>query len=210
VPAAAWGFSEGSGVYTGTAPYTARLVNGAAWTAGKNGAGILFDGKNDYVHMNDDAALDLTSAGTLQAWLMSPTGSLNSSGGLIHKGDSSTLKDESYSLQFYNGNKIRLAVVNASGQKKYLDAPISVSAGQWYSVAATWDASGMKIYINGQAAASNTTVVTARNTTGGVNIGGQTTGGASSTYFKGAIDEAMIHNSALTAEQIAAYYTQTR
>ena len=69
---AAYSFNEGSGAvlndrsgrgHTGT-------LSGATWsTEGRFGGALSFDGVNDWVTVNDSAALDLTTGMTLEAWI---------------------------------------------------------------------------------------------------------------------------------------------
>src|SRR5262249_51718126 len=69
---AAWGFNEGSGTTAHDAANnnnTGTLVNGTAWTTGKNAGALLFDGVDDRVRVNDSNSLDLTTAATFEAWV---------------------------------------------------------------------------------------------------------------------------------------------
>ena len=68
---ASYGFNEGAGT-------TAADVSGngntgtlasATWSTGKSGGGLLFNGTNAWVTVNDVAALDLTTGMTLEAWV---------------------------------------------------------------------------------------------------------------------------------------------
>ena len=68
---AAYSFDEGSG--TTTADLSGRgnagTLNGATWTAGKNGNGLSFNGTSAMVTIADSASLHLTTAMTLEAWV---------------------------------------------------------------------------------------------------------------------------------------------
>ena len=67
---------------------------------------------------------------------------------------------------------------------------------------------GMKLYVDGQLAASNPNTQS-ENYPGYWRIGGDTTwGGATSNYFAGRIDEVAVYSSALSAAQVADHYAK--
>jgi hypothetical protein len=177
------------------------------WVDALAGKGLSFDGSNDYVRVADSPALDLTSAGTLGTWIYSQ--GTSSSSGIMHKGESSAYKDEAYSLQFVSSGgsrKVRLTVRDASGKVTTLDSAQTIKTNSWYHIAASWDSSGMKIYINGALSASNNKAVTAASTAGPLFIGSQL---SNKNFYKGVIDEAALYDRALSADEIASYYAQT-
>jgi chitodextrinase len=68
---AAYGLDEGQGATTADASgggHTGALA-GATWTAGHSGAGLSFDGIDDWVSIDDAADLDLSTGMTLEAWV---------------------------------------------------------------------------------------------------------------------------------------------
>src|SRR5262245_37133784 len=74
VPAliAAYGFEENQGGTTADSAGNDDLgtISGASWTtSGRFGNALSFDGVNDWVTVNDTAALDLTTGMTLMAWV---------------------------------------------------------------------------------------------------------------------------------------------
>ena len=69
---AAYGFNEGSGTALTDASGNGLngVISGATWsTTGKFGGALSFDGVNDWVTINDNNLLDLTTAMTLEAWV---------------------------------------------------------------------------------------------------------------------------------------------
>jgi hypothetical protein len=70
---AAYAFDEGSGTtvtdMSGSAPRNDGVISGAAWTTGRYGAGLGFNGSNSFVTVADADSLDLSSAMTLEAWV---------------------------------------------------------------------------------------------------------------------------------------------
>lgn len=68
---AGYAFDEGSGATVADASghtYTGTLVNGTAWTAGKYGQALSFNGTNSYVSL--PSSLDIASLPfTIEAWI---------------------------------------------------------------------------------------------------------------------------------------------
>lgn len=148
-------------------------IIGAADTIsnGKIGSAMAFDGDMDYVRLNDNPALDLTTAGSIGAWVKI-TAFDNNFAGIIRKGGLADDSDLAYSLEFRAGRRIRLRIVGSSSSL-YLDSTSTLTTGIWYHVAGTWGPAGMAIYIDGRLDTSQTGTLTVRNTTGTVQIGAQ-------------------------------------
>ena len=73
---AAYGFNEGSGAFLGDLSGNGNngTIIGATWTnLGKYGNALSFNGTNALVTVNNSAALQLTSAMTLEAWVFPTT-----------------------------------------------------------------------------------------------------------------------------------------
>lgn len=126
----------------------------------------------------------------------------------MHRGDLPSFADETYSLQFWSGNRITLYLNDISGNSYQVTTTSTFAdTGKWYLVTGTWDSAGMRIYVNGQLEASNATPVTLKSTpAGGVNIGAQTTSIYSGAFknfpFDGMIDSVSIFNMSLSAGEI--------
>jgi len=142
---------------------TGTITGSTTWTAGKYGNALSFGG-SAYTSITDNNALDLDSM-TLEAWIKIDNSNTNN--GIIYKGDMSGSQG-SYSLGFYTGANTKLvfrlngSTSEGSGQ---LTSATALNTGQWYHIAATYNRTNMKIYIDGVQDASNSysTVVTANN-----------------------------------------------
>ena len=68
---AAYGFNEGLGTTVNDAAGLTGLgaINGAAWTTGKYGAALAFNGTSNWVTIGSTNALNLTTGMTLEAWV---------------------------------------------------------------------------------------------------------------------------------------------
>lgn len=200
-----WGLDEGSGTtVSGGTGQIGTLINmdpATCWVPGKTGTALKFEGNNTYVTMPDTTAVEITTAGTVAAWI-----NINSFrdtfAGIVHKGTRTDFRDEAYSLQFWTGNRIYWGITTASGSHPSVLSPSAPPTGEWVHVLGTWDSSAMKLYVNGALVASGAGVESIRSP-GAFNIGAQLNG---SPYycFDGLIDDVRVYNRALTAAEVAA------
>ncbi|MBU1172925.1 MAG: LamG domain-containing protein [Proteobacteria bacterium] len=164
-------------------------------TPGKVGAAMSFDGDMDYIRLADDPTLDLTSAGSIGAWIK-VTAFDNNFAGIIRKGGLANDSDLAYSLEFRAGRRLRLTIHSTTSSLS-LDSSATLTAGIWYHVAGTWGPAGMFIYIDGQEDNHRPDTLVVRNTTGTVQIGAQLDelfNPAQKNYgFHGILDEVFIY-----------------
>ena len=207
-----WSMNEGSGTTTGQGAYQGQIIGNAVWTSGKVGDALHFDGVDSRVSIPDSPALDLTTSGTVGAWIYMD--SITPFGGIIHKGDQTNFSDEAYSLQFWTGNTAILGITDDSGTLHMVQTNTVFSPNAWYYVVGTWDSTGMNIYVNGTLDQSTTNTGVAKISAGSLNIGAQTSTYYDGTYhnfpFQGNIDEATVHNRALSPDEIKLYYNSTK
>jgi hypothetical protein len=186
-------------------------VKGEADTVntGKVGPAMVFDGDMDYIRLDDNPALDLSTAGSIGAWVK-VTSFDNNFAGIIRKGGLSNDSDLAYSLEFRAGNRIRLRIVGASSQL-YLDSVSTLTAGLWHHVAGTWGPAGMAVYIDGRLDSSQAATLLVRNTTGTLQIGAQLDeifNPAQKNYgFHGIMDEVFIFNTQKSICEIRDIYS---
>jgi hypothetical protein len=175
------------------------------------GKALGFSGDTGRVSINDSNSLDLTSQGTIAAWIYPTTlGTAADNTYVLHKGHSSSTNSnnnqEAYSLRISSENKLELMIRDNSGSLVVESAALP-AVNRWYHVVAQWDSDVMVIYINGMLSNINTkpTNRAARATTGRLILGARHTSGGGPYYgFNGYIDEVYIYNRLLTAEEIAA------
>lgn len=208
-----WPFSEGSGITTGTPPYQGALVNSPPWVAGRIGTALLFNTTlaHRYVTVLDSPGLDLTTEGTLMAWIYI-TAQVNDNAGIVHKGDRSNSSDEAYALVIDRvgaNRRIRILLRDAGGTERGVTENTNLDLNTWYHVAGTWGASGMRLYLNGNPVNFNSTVRVARSTVGDLQIGTRVTNDATPRFI-GTIDEVYIHACQKTAQEILDYYNATK
>jgi type II secretory pathway pseudopilin PulG len=204
-----WSMNEGSGATTGQGAYQGQIIGNAVWMTGKVGDALHFDGVDSRVSVPDSPTLDLTTAGTVGAWIYMDA--ITPFGGIIHKGDRTDFSDEAYTLQFWTGNTI---ILGLNDGQYMVQTTTAFSPNTWYYVVGTWDSTGMRIYVNGALNNSTTNTGVAINSAGSLNIGAQTSTYYDGTYhnfpFQGIIDEATIYSRSLNSDEIKLYYNSTK
>lgn len=176
------------------------LQGGATWVASpvQYGANAMsFDGTNDFISIPDNNTLDITTAITLEAWVYATknTGVQN----VISK--SSSGANNGYIFpRTDNGWTQVVAYLHIAGGWRTLSAAYP-SLNAWHHLAATYDGSMIRLYINGVEAASQarTGAITANANV--LALGNQT---GYSEYFGGAADELRVWNVARSQADIQA------
>jgi hypothetical protein len=198
---AAYGFEEGTGTTLSDASGNSNngtLQNGPVWvTGGKFGKALQFDGINDLVSVPDANSLDLTGGMTLEAWVY-PTGSMSGWDSILMKEYSTGLI---YALYANGDSNVPYIFISNNSTEHGIGGTSSLPINKWTHVAATFDGSNLRLYINGTQvrvlAFSGNIQTSAR----GMYIGGSSVW--SNEGFAGIIDEVRIYNRALSASEIS-------
>ena len=186
-------------------------------SAGKLGRALFFDGSNDYV--NFDSSLGLTGELTVSAWVY-PEAAPSGVGRIIastYDYDSTPANIRGWTLgnDYGSTNYIYFRIYDSSG--KWAMAATSTSANQffsanlnkWVHVAGVYKPSShLKLYINGQMVAQDTTdVPLAIAYKDGTNLRiGMRADTTSSGMWNGDMDEVRIYSKALTDTEILALH----
>jgi len=198
---AAYAFGEGSGTATADASgggNAGSLLNAAWTTSGKYGNALVFNGTNARIDVPDAAALHLSSALTLEAWVK-PAVVSNAWRDVIYKGN-----DNYYLEATSTGGSVPVGGGTIGGKTAEAKAGGALAPGTWSHLAVTYDGAGVRLYVNGTLAATTSKTGAIATSTNPLQIGGDTSYGQ---YFNGTIDEVRIYNVALTAAQIQADMT---
>ncbi len=175
------------------------LQGGAIFAPGMVAQAFSLNGSDAYVQAPANAAQDPTMAGSQDAWVF--FNQLPSAAGhimeIIGKGAGGT----DFDLQAETDNKFHFYI--AAGNS--VTSTTVIQIGVWYHVAGTWDATGLRIYVNGVLENTNGVQNLTRGQSGNpLQIGNQPTFGP--RLFNGLIDEAEIFNRALTAAEVQGIY----
>jgi concanavalin A-like lectin/glucanase superfamily protein len=190
---AAYGFNEGNGTVVNDASGNGN--NGTAanttWTtSGKYGNALSFNGSSSRVTVPDSASLHLTTAMTLEAWVY-PTSTTARYRDVIYKGD------DNYYLEATSPQSG--APVTGGTFTSELFGTSALPVNTWSYLAATYNRSTLRLYVNGVQVASKSATAAMAVSSNPLQIGGNTIYGS---YYNGVIDEVRIYNRALTQAQI--------
>ena len=193
-----WRFDEGAGTVAADSSGSGNngTLNGVPqWVAGKLGGALDFDGSADYVEVPHAASLSITDAITIAAWTNMRA---NASGemAIVSKGGWAA-NDLPYELTEEAGGVIFWQFYDNEGRDTC--SPNSPSAGEWHHIAATYDGTIFKCYIDGVLGEEWAYTGKMPQNTASVTIGRRSRGG---TFFNGMIDDVAIFNRALSADEI--------
>lgn len=185
---------------------------------GKVGQALDFNGSTNSVYVLDSHE---PTRITLSAWVR-PNIVKGGMYILTKKMVSNSIAQYGIGTHTTDTNKFRAAFYSSSVSSDVCESTGtdgSYVAGEWVFVAATYDGSTCKIYVNGvdvTTVASDLASGNLRNSTARVMIGAESLFTAGSivpqtgSYFSGAIDEAKIHDRALTADEIMLLYNASK
>jgi len=143
----------------------------------------------------DSNLLDLAPGMTLEAWVKPTT---------VSGWRTVLLKERpgqlTYALYAAGDSGRPLTEVTAGTQRDARNTA-ALPVGVWTHLAATYDKSTLRLYVNGTQVASTAVSGTLVNSTRALKIGGNTIWGE---YFAGLIDEVRVYERALTPAEIAA------
>jgi hypothetical protein len=199
---AAYSFDEDSGttVTDVSGQGNHGTLTEATWTTqGKFGAALAFNGTTSWVTVPDDPSLDLTTGMTLEAWVY-PTVTLTGWRTVIQKEEPEGPDGVVYFLQA-NSDMNQPATGMSINGEEILYGRTSLVAGSWTHLAATYDGTWQRLYINGVEVAQQMQTGLIASSSGDLSIGGDSVW---KQYFQGRIDEVRIYNRALSASEIQA------
>ncbi len=194
----------------------AKSRSGAAFTSqGKIGGARYFDGTNDYIEVADNSSLDITSALTVEYWVMLYGTNTNDYGGVAKYANMTGLTNQrAYELVFMaNSTKPEAWIsddgTTGSGHYNTLTANTALNTNQWYHLAMVYNPSThLRIYINGNLDAENTTSIISslNNSSAPLWIGVNYDNLSSTRFMNGIIDEVRVSNTNRSADEIRQAY----
>ena len=173
------------------------LVSGAAWTTGKEGNALQFDGTGDTVLVGNGAALTGTTDFSLGAWVKVDTGS--PLGTVIQQrepGGSGYIGE--YMLNVNVDGTVNFFIYGSGGYQFDLTTTATVNDGQWHHISAVRSGGNGYIYLDGVQAASGGGTVQSLNALA-VSIGYDHRD--SNKVFTGLIDDVRIYSRAISASE---------
>lgn len=159
-----------------------------------------FDGVNDHVNMGD--LIEPTAEITLETWIK--TDAIGVRQDIIDKAFSGAVEPfYQYHLDLRPDGAINFSLGLSNGRVPLQTDPAVISANQWHHVAATYDGTTMRIFIDGIEEISTSASGSIQNFSEPLKIGESFDGPAGSRPFNGQIDEVRIWDIARTQTEIA-------
>ncbi len=167
------------------------------WTTGQINGAIATNGVDQRVTVPDNNDLDLTSAITISGWVQ-PT--VVGTQYLVKKARQGTVNGYELGLSSTGKAFVRFNQL-ASADTNRVDSTTSypTDGTTWMHLAATYDGTTIKLYVNGTLEASAAKTFTIQTNTAGLGIGAEDLG---FRPLNGKIDEVKIFNRALTAAEV--------
>jgi PKD repeat protein len=180
----------------------------------RNVAGALASNPDAAVSLNGSTAgyvvsprlTAAPSAFSIGIWFKTTS---TSGGRLLGYGSSNTGNSASYDRMLYLQGDGKLVFGTYNGAEQRATSPSAYNNGVWhYAVGTMSPAGGMKLYVDGNLAATNAAATSAQNFLGYWRVGQDTVwSGATSTTLNGSLDEATIFTTALDATQVSSLYS---
>ena len=165
--------------------------NGPTPVAGNVDGALRFDGVNDYVEAGTTGFPIGNSPRTMDAWVRT------TSSAVAHILTYGTMANDQGSSIFMLGGRMFLGFFGDD-----VDSGITINDGNWHHLAATFDGSIMRTYVDGVAGA--TKAATTATTSGIFRIGMRNDGIL--FPFDGEVDEVEIHDRALSLPELQAIF----
>jgi hypothetical protein len=198
-PVLALGFNEAAGspiAHDSSGSGRDGSIREAQIVPGKFGNALSFDGVNDWVTVADAAALDLTSAMTLEAWVR-PSEIAGWRTVLMKESPDSA----AYELYANEETDRPSAYFVAGTTFKGVTGTAALATAAWTHLATTYDGANMRLYVNGVLARTVARTGAINTTAAPLRVGGNNAWGE---FFSGLIDEVRVYNRALSQSEIQA------
>ena len=210
-----WKFDEGSGTtvsdssgnnYQGT-------IHGTSYVDGKSNQALSFNGVSSYVNVPSLPVTNLNSL-TVVAWINSDFSKIgyifyhgDTGEFLLHNGERTS--DGQVSGRYPNLASFSVKLTGSTWFDVYSSA---LTPNAWHQIVGVWvKGESLKIYVDGALAGENTAIASGSLLNDGSywlpSLGVYNRGAEAGTYYKGLLDNVMVFNRALSADEIVALYT---
>jgi hypothetical protein len=175
------------------------------WVEGRFGSGLYFDGTDDFISVSDRPSLSITGKITIEVWLnfsALPTSSQYFP--IIKK---RVFGSDSYQLNIDSAGRPRF-LVDCGGSGNVIAGNFGINDGKWHYIAATWDQTNLRLYVDGTSVANAIPLPgSMADTPDYLGIGFHTYDSAAVfDYYQGFMDEIRISNKARPASEIQDIY----
>jgi hypothetical protein len=194
----AWGFDEASGstVTDRSGKGNTGTITGATrTTTGKFGSALAFTGTGKWVTVPDSTSLHLTTGLTVEGWV-NPTANGTSSWRAMAVKETAT--GLSWALYPFGDGGFPSAHAFTTSEL-WARGTTTPALNTWTHVAATYDGSNIRLYLNGVLAATRAQTGSLVSSTQPLRFGGDALW---SEWFQGSLDEIRVYSRALSATEI--------
>jgi hypothetical protein len=172
-----------------------------------NPACFDFDGVDDFVDVGNPAALNLTNAISVCAWI-NPDG-FTQERKVVCKWADTPGGDFSWLMTIFSASNDRpgFVIEQSAGGQVICDSGVTLTAGTWYHLVGTFDGANVRMYVDGALANTVAYAGTMRSGAAPVRIGaGSGATVAQEEPFDGRIDDVRIYNYALSAGEVTSLH----
>ena len=191
-----WLFDDGTGKVAKDSSRNGNngTINNATWTDGKYGKALEFNGTNANVEIQHASMLSVETF-TLMAWMNVPgfTGNWQT----IATQDTAG-PNRNYGLFINNGSGLIHYSFTSGKAWQSFNATSNPVDGKWHHIAATYDKTTFKCYVDGKVDGETPNNLKPDNASTVITIGSWVGGG----WLKGKIDEVALYNNALSQADI--------
>lgn len=171
-------------------------IQGASWTTGIEGAGLLFDGSNDYVSIDDSQNYPIGTEFSFEVWVNTTQ---HKTAKLLQKGD---WDGHSLGQDIWGGWQANLRL--SSSQTLKLEWGLGrPQLNEWYHLVMTCDGQTFIFYVNGQEQNRANITASLHTNTRPVSIASDN---GNQKFFSGSMDQITIYNRALKPQEVLSNY----
>jgi hypothetical protein len=181
------------------------IATGTTVTTGYSGNARSFDGSSDYISVADTPSLDGMDQLSLSTWVK-----VNSFSSQTVVPIGKDVNSVSYRINIAPSGQLSFVVATSNNSwystGTVVDSSVSLTTGKWYHIAAIYDGSRVRIYVNGQLTGTGSQDISGNilNSDSEVHFGKSSS--ANIDYFNGMLDEVRVYNRALSADEILLQY----
>ncbi|MDP3830274.1 MAG: LamG-like jellyroll fold domain-containing protein, partial [Ignavibacteriaceae bacterium] len=174
---------------------------GISWDTDRFGnasSACNFDGTNSYIEIPNSESIQInTNKLTFTLWF-NCTGTPQGPAAFFSKTDNPDIPQYTFHLNPFS--IIRFGITDTSNVLRYISHPYPFSYNQWYFLAATWDGTTVKIFVNDSLVTTQPFVYIMKSDTNPLEIGKDT--GGLTDWYQGKLDDVRIYNRALSQTEI--------